>query len=295
MKLSVIIPCAGSARTLPDQLEALTRQEWQGAWEVILSDNGPSTGLEEVAKQFRDRLPELRIIDSSDKAGASHARNVAAAIATGDYLLFCDADDKVADHWIAALAHALKAHDFVASRLVVEEINEPWVVASRPMIMETQREGLMNFLGYLPWAGAGTIGIKRSIFLEAGGFDESLSALEDVDFCWRVQLAGTDLVFVREAEIHYRLRADLAGIYRQAAFYAEHQVFVLKKFGPHGLARPQFSLGKFLRGPQGWAALIRRLPRAMRRRQDTGAWLWNFGWRIGLIKGSLKHRYFVVS
>src|SRR5690606_30486018 len=104
--------------------------------------------------------------------------------------------------------------------------------------------------------------------------------------------SGTKLHFEKNAEIHYRLRADLSGIYRQAAFYAEHQVFVLKKFGPRGLARPRFSWRRFLRGPQGWAALLRHLPGAFRKRQDAGAWLWNFGWRVGLLKGSFKHRYF---
>lgn len=293
MKLSVIIPCAHSLETLPVQLDALARQSWNGSWEVIISDNGPTAGLSNLVETYRDKLPGLCLIDSSSKAGASHARNIAAEIATGDYLLFCDSDDMVDDNWVAALADALTQHDFVASRLWVDKINEPWVIESRPMIRETQRDGLMNFLGFLPWAGAGTLGIKRSIFLATDGFDESLPALEDVDFCWRVQLAGTELHFEPQAVIHYRLRSGLSGIYRQAAFYAEHQVFVLKKFGPHGLDRPPFSWHRFLRGPQGWGALIRRLPTALRKRPDTGAWLWNFGWRVGLLKGSLKHRYFI--
>lgn len=293
MKLSVIIPFANAAETLPDQLEALTRQSWDGPWEIILSDNGSTDQAGAVIDTYHGRLPNLCRIDASGKRGAAHARNVAAAFATGDYLVFCDADDVVADNWLAAMGNALRKSDFVASRLVVEEINEPWVVASRPSIMDVQREGLMNFLNFLPWAGAGTLGVKRSLFLEAGGFDESLPALEDVDFCWRLQMAGTELVFAREAEIHYRLRANLGEMYRQASFYAENQVFVFKKFGPSGLVRPPFSWRRFLRGPQGWAALARRFPRALRRREETGAWLWNLGWRIGLLKGSLKHRYFI--
>lgn len=295
MKISVIIPFKNSAATIADQLDALTRQDWSGEWEVLLADNGGTDTTLSIIEPYKERLPGLRIITARERPGAPHARNIAARYAKGDFLAFCDSDDRVGDQWLSAFATALRDHEFVAGRLVVEEINPPSVIAMRPFILQTQREGLMNSLNFLPWAGAGTMAISRELFLEHGGFDEDLPALEDVDFSWRVQLAGKKLIFVPGAEIHYRLRSDLKAIFKQALQYSEHQIMVFRKFRKHGLQRPPFSLKSFLKGPNGWAALAKHFPGAVTSRERMGAWLWNCGWRVGKVTGSVKHRYPMLS
>ena len=40
------------------------------------------------------------------------------------------------------------------------------------------------------------------------GFDEGVRVLEDTDYCWRIQLAGHELHFARDALIYIRFRAD---------------------------------------------------------------------------------------
>src|ERR1700756_5684791 len=99
MKLSVIIPCYNVGDNIAAQLEALAGQQWSEPWEVIVADNGSTDNSLQVVRECARRLPELRIIDASGKAGAAHARNVGARAATGDYLAFCDADDEVAPGW----------------------------------------------------------------------------------------------------------------------------------------------------------------------------------------------------
>ncbi|HEY4573152.1 MAG TPA: glycosyltransferase family A protein, partial [Thermoanaerobaculia bacterium] len=103
MKLSVVIPCLNAAATLGVQLAALTRQSWPGGWEVIVADNGSTDGSREIVESYRGRLPGLALVDASDRRGQAHARNLGAAAATGDALLFCDADDEVAPGWMEAL------------------------------------------------------------------------------------------------------------------------------------------------------------------------------------------------
>ena len=95
MKLSIIIPCLNAADTIGEQLQALSIQSWNGQWEVIISDNGSTDDTLKVVGKYRESLPELRVVDSSDKPGAAHARNIGCGAATGDAFLFCDADDAV--------------------------------------------------------------------------------------------------------------------------------------------------------------------------------------------------------
>ena len=39
MDLSVIVPCHNEESTLPEQLDALAAQEYDGDWEVVVVDN----------------------------------------------------------------------------------------------------------------------------------------------------------------------------------------------------------------------------------------------------------------
>jgi len=67
--------------TIGAQLEALANQSWPEAWEIIVSDNGSSDDSVPVVERFTARLLHLRLVDSSDRPGASHARNVGARAA----------------------------------------------------------------------------------------------------------------------------------------------------------------------------------------------------------------------
>ena len=201
MKLSVVIPCLNVADTIAIQLEALAKQQWSEPWEVIVADNGSTDGSMNVVKQYVSRLPNLRIVGASGKRGQAYARNMGAKSATGESLVFCDADDEVAPDWLAAMGEALSKWDFVACRIDVYKLSPPWVSETWD---HEQARGLQTsgLLSLLPHAGGGTIGVKRRIHEEVGGFDESCRLLEDTDYCWRVQLKGTALHFVQDAVMH---------------------------------------------------------------------------------------------
>ena len=95
--VSVVIPARNAARTLDAQLQALAAQRFPAEWEVLVSDNGSTDATRAVAVEWAGRIPLLRVIDASARPGASAARNLGAAAAHGELLLFCDADDVVAD------------------------------------------------------------------------------------------------------------------------------------------------------------------------------------------------------
>ncbi len=126
--------------------------------------------------------------------------------------------------------------------------------------------------------------MKRSVHLAVGGFDESLMQLQDTDYCWRIQLSGTELHFCPEALVHIRYRHTLGGIFRQAAGYAEYNVLLYKRYRARGM--PELSWKSAL--PE-WLYVLRLVP-GLRSRRDVARWLWQLGWRIGRLRGSLKHR-----
>ena len=283
MKLSVIIPCYNAADTIGEQLEALAGQQCDTPWEIIVADNGSTDGSESLVREYQKKIPQLKLIDASGRKGPAHARNTGARAATGDTLLFCDADDVVGEGWLAAMARGLTVHEFVAGRCEGEKLNCPKQLRGRNV---SQQSGLpvYNYPEFLPHAGAGNLGIKRYLHDSINGFNESMPFLEDTDYCWRAQLAGATLYFEPDALVHVRLRPSFWRSLKQARTWGKYNVYIYKKYLAHGMPK----LG-YRRSIKTWVRLFKQLPR-IRNSANLARWLWLFSWGLGRIEGSIKFR-----
>jgi glycosyltransferase involved in cell wall biosynthesis len=283
MKLTVIIPCLNAAKTISVQLEALSKQHWSEPWEIIVSNNGSTDETVAIVEQYQEKLPNLRIINSSARRGQPYALNCGVQAATGEALAFCDADDEVAPGWVAAMGEALSKYDFVACKREYNKLNEPWTLKYRPL---TQLDGLQKYSypPYLPHASGSSIGFKRSLYEAIGGFDESFPALHDTDFCWRAQLVGTEIHFISYAVVHYRFRDTLGSTYRQVRNYAEYNVLLYKKYRPLGM--PKLSVKA---GIDAWVRLVKRFPQVLSQ-ENRSRWLLKFAWQLGRLQGCIKYR-----
>jgi GT2 family glycosyltransferase len=286
-ELSVVIPCLNGADTLGAQLDALARQEWAGLWEVVFVDNGSTDGSRELAESYRDRLPNLRVVDASERRSCGLAMNKGVREALGNAVAFADADDVVGEGWVAAMGEALRRHDFVAGSQDDELLNEPWVRATRERHFA---EGVATLVypPHAPYTGAGTLGVRRSVFLEAGGFDERFY-LGDVEFCIRLYLRGVELVFVPEAVIHYRYRSTLGGIARQAYRYGRGTAAIQRRYKARGVRFP--GQRKWL--IKGWRPALPLLLRVLSP-AARGKLAWILGWQAGRYRGSVEHRVLAV-
>jgi glycosyltransferase involved in cell wall biosynthesis len=286
--LSVVVPCRNGEATLGLQLDALAAQCWTEPWEVLLVDNGSTDGSVALAEGYRDRLPELRVVDASARAGQAYALNEGVRAARADAIAFCDADDEVAEGWVAALGEALREHDFVSCRHDPVKLNEPWVAETREAAFA---EGLPRlwFPPYTTHAGSGAMGIRRAVHEAVGGFDESMPCLFDTDFSVKAQLAGFELVYVPEAVVHYRYRATFGGIFDQARRYAEQMARIQGRYRPPGEPVP----GRRTWPVEGWRPLLAELPRAGSK-AGRARLAWHLGWQAGRYAGSVRYRVLAV-
>jgi glycosyltransferase involved in cell wall biosynthesis len=298
-RLSVVIACLNAQDVLGVQLAALAGQECPVPWELLLCDNGSTDGTVALAESWADRLP-LRVIDASGVRGSGPARNAGAEAARGEWLGFCDADDEVGSGWLAGLCRGLADHRFIAGPFEDTRLNSERVRRSRP---NGQHQGLQTLLPGigLPHAGAGNLGIHRSVFLEVGGFDPTVRYLQDTDLCWRVQLAGHELVFVPDLVVHVRLRSTFRSMYRQGHNFGASQADLERRYADAAreLAatrrppNPPVSAGVAADGvltpaPAGGNPLTTSARRAarmadwvLRNRVGLGGQVWQLGWHLG--------------
>jgi glycosyltransferase involved in cell wall biosynthesis len=280
--VSVVVPVRDAARHLPRQLEALARQDYGGAWEVVIADNGSRDDSAEVARRWLPRLPAARLIDASAVRGPSHARNAGAAAARGDFLAFCDADDVACPAWVGAMAEAAAHGDLVAGGVGARELNDE---RTRSWHDVTPRERALESLGFLVHASGTSTGVWADVFQALGGFDERVRVGEDIEFSWRAQLAGHRLVQAPAAVVHERYRRRLRDLTTQHVRYGQAGPLLYRRFAQAGM--PRSSLTSAARG---WASVAGRIPTLMWSPRARGRWVIDAGLRVGLLVGSVRQR-----
>jgi glycosyltransferase involved in cell wall biosynthesis len=276
-EISVIVPCLDSTY-LAQTLESLRRQRGAPAFEVVVVDAG-NRNLERRLRGWLDRL-DLRVVPGDRVGTAAAQRNRAVAECRGTLLIFVDADDTADDRYVGELARALGEHPLVCARVEMTALN-PW----NPGGTHPQQTGLITSdLGFLPFAGAGTLGIRRETFERFHGFDPSLPCYEEADLCWRIQLSGDDPPsLVDGALLHVRMPAAPRARLRKAMRFGATQALLYRRYRASGMRRPPL-LGAL----QAWIRLpLIAAGRLLGRHGAHPAW--EIGLRFGRLEGSIRH------
>ncbi len=169
--VSVVIPAYNAETTLARAIASAWNQTRRPD-EVVVADDGSADGTAAVARGAGARVLSL------PHANGAVARNRAVEAASGELLLFLDADDAWTPHKIAAHLEAWSCGDpsFV------------YDVATRVPVggfMGAGPEGPVpweRFLQWTTWAGGSSFSVPRERYLALGGFREGLVSQQDVDF-----------------------------------------------------------------------------------------------------------------
>lgn len=196
LTVSVIVPAFNAEATLPACLAAIGRMTYPAA-EVIVFSDGATDNTAAIAE-----ASGARVIHNAGKSrGPGHGRNVAARTATGDLLLFVDADVVIHPECLARLVAEL--HDHGATAAFGSYDNRPastrvaglYANLRHHFVHQNSSREASTF-----WSGVGLI--ERQVFLELGGYDEEMFAhpsIEDVELGMRLKAYGHRIRLVPEA------------------------------------------------------------------------------------------------
>lgn len=285
MPVSVVMPALNAADVIGGQLDALARQTYDGDWEVVVVDNGSTDGTAAVAARYADRLPPLRVVDASQRRSHTFARNTGARAATGDLLLYCDADDIVDPGWLAAFVAAAEDEgcDFMGGFVDDVTLNDP---RHRDWRQSPPPDRLPEKMDFLPLAISANLAIRRSVLFDIGGWNEAYGeGCNDVELSWRAQIAGHRLCYVPEAVIAYRYRSSMRALARQMYRRGRAEPQLYADFRPHDLPRrPVWRMAG------GVAKLAVRSPDVVRGPGPRGRWVNHAATVAGRLRGSVEHR-----
>lgn len=92
MTISIIIPIYNTATYLATCLDIVLRQTYSDL-QIILVDDGSTDESVSICDDYAQNDSRVQVVHK-DNGGLSDARNVGTALATGEYLLYIDSDDR---------------------------------------------------------------------------------------------------------------------------------------------------------------------------------------------------------
>lgn len=212
-RVSVIVPAHNEAAGIARTVGALLAQgQGRVAMEVIVVDDGSSDATMEIA-----RAAGARVIETGNSGNPAAARNKGAAIASGDPLIFLDADCEVLDGWLDAIVAAHeRGETIVAGAIALPPGLSPsarcdyycgWYLAHprRPA-------------GYVPHAPAPHVSVRREPFLNSSRFEELPYAIASEERLWQAELLekGHRIYFEPAAIVQHYNRPGLGNLLRRS-------------------------------------------------------------------------------
>jgi glycosyltransferase involved in cell wall biosynthesis len=275
--ISVIVPVRNGRPWLEQQLQALAEQECHEPWEVVVADNNSTDESGLLVQKWANRCGKIRLVDASRANGPGAARNAGVAVARGELLAFCDADDVVQPGWLAAHVSALKHADVSAGVFDVWSLNG----LATPLPLSYAPPPAMGLFGFLPAAGSNNLALRLRTFEALGGFTEDLITGEDFDLSWRAQLSGHRYVSTADAIVARRNRQGFGAVFRRYTSYGRSGPILYRRFRSAGLRwQPAIAF-------KTWVWLVVSVPRLVQP-EFRDRWARIAGWRFGCLVESVR-------
>lgn len=123
-KVSIIVPVYNKVHRIDPMVESILTQSYTN-FELLLVDDGSTDGSHTACDMWVSRDPRIRVFHQPNR-GVSCARNTGIQHATGEYLMFCDADDCLLEGSVLSLVQGIQeTHgDLVIGGITEHIINE---------------------------------------------------------------------------------------------------------------------------------------------------------------------------
>jgi glycosyltransferase involved in cell wall biosynthesis len=211
VRISVIIPAHNAAWIVADCLQAVFQSTFRD-FEVIVVNDCSTDQTAEIARGF-----PCTVLATSFKSGAGAARNLGAASASAEILVFVDSDVLIKPDSLAAVAAAFESEPALAGLFgSYEAATAPGNFTSvfknlqHHYTHQTSNERANTF-----WSGFGAV--RRTPFEEVGGFPSGRK-MEDVELGYRLTLNGHRIRLRKDLRVLHCKRYTLAKLIQSDLF-----------------------------------------------------------------------------
>ncbi len=198
-RASIVVPVYNQLHYTLACLRALSDCGDSTAFEVIVVDDASSDASQRVLPS----IPGLRYHRNPENLGFIGACNAGAELATGEFVVFLNNDTTVSPGWLDALLQTFDQHPdtgLAGSKLVYPDgrLQEAGGIVFADGSgwnygrFEDPEHPRFNFVREVDYCSGASIALRRSLFLQLGGFDSHYAPAyyEDTDLAMRIRQAG---------------------------------------------------------------------------------------------------------
>lgn len=176
-------------------------------FEVVVADNGST---DDSINFLQNHFPKVKIITSPSNEGFAGGYNWALKLVDADFFVLLNSDVEVTPNWLNPMVDLFLSNENIAAcqpKLLSQK--EPgffeyagaaggWIDSlgypfSRGRVFDYCERDNLQYEDSAPifWATGASMMIRSTVFHEMNGFDTNFFAhQEEIDLCWRLQLAG---------------------------------------------------------------------------------------------------------
>jgi glycosyltransferase involved in cell wall biosynthesis len=186
--VSVVIPAYNAAWCIRRAVDSVLAQDFRD-FELIVVDDGSTDDTAAILAGYGDAV---RVI-SKPNGGLSSARNAGISAAKGEFVAFLDADDWWMSEKLVRQVTLMGSRPDLLFCSTASAVQTPagkrladWRCG---VVHASALESIFSANAYVAGSGSAVLA-KREAFFRAGGFDESLRSLEDIDMWMRLAALG---------------------------------------------------------------------------------------------------------
>lgn len=237
--LSLVMPVFNGAALAVEMMQSILANTFQD-WELWAVDDGSEPAERQVLERFVQCDSRLHYLPRSRKPkGAQTCRNQGLALATGEFVCFFDADDRITPSCLARRVEALQARpdlDFMVFPSGIIRGGE-FSIQPQPYLFgyPIYADDLEAFAQRrLPFVVVNNIYRTASLRKKHLRWDEALLSLHDADFNVQALLAGLRYAYASDAapDYGYRLDANPGSLSRKegTAVHIESHCYAARKY-----------------------------------------------------------------
>ena len=203
--VSIVIPVYNDPEGIKETLETICKQT-HDQYNVIPVDNNSIDKTPDVLEDLTRKYPDLISPKQEVEIQSSYAaRNTGIEHASGEILLFLDADMWVDETWIEDMVTTLESnnYDYLGCNVDVVADDQPNVWEQYEQSFSFPVETYLEDKQFAPTCA---LAVRRKVFEEVGLFDERLESGGDKEFGQRVHRAGFDQGYAADVTAYHPAR-----------------------------------------------------------------------------------------